>query len=248
LLTQVTAISATSTTSINVFPLPLGTLSNAPIGGANLFAQGYLPPATQFGPSSPVPNAEANALAGGLFRLFNPVGALARNVSITATTALATGTITIRGYDVHAQAMSEILTTALSTTTVYGRKAFKYIASVTPNFTDSTGTYSVGVGDVFGLPFRMDRYEYLQYCWNGINNVNQTGFVGAVITPTTGTSGDVRGTIQVGSAGTATAITNSASANGSARLWVIQTIPLWNDISGTPTNTVPFYGQTQFSN
>jgi hypothetical protein len=247
LLTQVVAIS-TVTTLINIFPLALGSLSNAPIGGANLFAQGFLPPATQFGPSNPVANAEANALAGGLFRLFNPLGGLARNVSITATTAIASGTVTIRGYDVHGQAMSETLTTLLSTATIWGRKAFKYIASVTPNYTDSTGTYSVGVGDVFGLPFRMDRYEYLQYCWNGINNVNQTGFVAAVQTVPTATTGDVRGTLQVGPGGTGTAITNSATANGTARLWILQTMPLWNDISGTPTNTVPFFGQTQFTN
>lgn len=246
LFTQVASI--VSSTSITVLPVPVGALANAPIGAGNLFQQNFLPPTTQFGPSSVFPNSETNAIVGGLFRLFNPVGALARNVSITATTAIASGTITIRGYDIHGQAMSEVLTTLLSTATLYGKKAFKYIASVTPGFTDSTGTYSVGVGDVFGLPFRMDRYEYLQYCWNGINNVNQTGFVGAVLAVATGTTGDVRGTLQVGPGGTGTAITNSATANGSARLWILQTMPLWNDISGTPTNTVPFFGQTQFTN
>lgn len=246
LFTQVVAIS-TVTTLINIFPVAIGALSNAPINGANLFAQGFLPPATQYGPGTPVPNAEANALAAGLFRLFNPLGALSRNISVTAVTAHATGTLTVRGYDVHGQAMSEILTTALSTATVFGKKAFKYIASVTPNYTD-TGTYSIGVGDVFGFPFRMDRYEYLNFCWNGVNGSSSTGFVGAVLSVATGTSGDVRGTLQLGAGGAGTAITGSATANGSARLFITQAIPLWNNINGTPTNTVPFFGQNQFAN
>ena len=242
LLTQVTSI--TGTTAITVFPVPTGSLNNAPIGGANLFAQAFLPPATQFGPGAAVPNAEANALAGGMFRLFNSVGALSRNITISTTTTSATGTLTVRGFDVHAQAMSETLTVATTVPgTVSGKKAFKYVLSVTPNYTDATGTYSVGVGDVYGLPFRMDRYEYLQYCWAGINNVNQTGFVAADLTnPATATTGDVRGTINVAT------ITNGTASNGVRRLWVLQTLPLWNDITGTPINTVPFFGVTQFTN
>lgn len=242
LLTQVTSI--TGTTAITVFPVPTGTLNNAPIGASNLFAQGFLPPATQFGPGTSVPNAEANALAGGLFRLFNPVGALSRNLTVTTTTTSATGTITFRGFDIHAQAMSETITIATTVPgTVSGKKAFKYILSVTPNYTDSTGTYGVGVGDIFGLPIRMDRYEYLSYCWAGINQLNQTGFVAADLTsPATATTGDVRGTLSVAT------ITGGSASNGVRRLWISQTLPLWNDITGTPTNTVPFFGQTQFTN
>jgi hypothetical protein len=245
LLTQITNISTASTTSINIFPLALGSLSNAPISGANQF-NFFLPPATQFGPGSPAPNAETNAWLGGVFRLFNPIGALSRNVSITTTAAAVTGTLTVRGYDIHSQAMSEAINVSTTTAgTFYGKKAFKYVASVTPNYTDSTGSYSVGVGDTFGLPIKMDRYEYLAYSWNGINNVNQTGFVAAVSTnPATATTGDVRGTIQLSAAG-GTAITNTQTSNGIARLWVIQTVPLVNTIAGTPLNTVPFFGVTQ---
>ena len=248
LLTQVTVI--TGTTSINVFPVPTGSLSNAPIGNANLFNL-LLPPATQFGPSAPVANAESVAWSAGLFKLFNPVAALSRNLSITTTAAAVTGTITVRGFDVHSQAMSEAINVSTTTAgTFYGKKAFKYVASVTPNYTDSTGSYSVGVGDTFGFPMRQDRYEFLNYAWNGINNINSTGFLGAVTTnPATATTGDVRGTIQLSLAGAgSTAIPSSQTSNGIARLMIIQTIPLFNCIAGTPNNTAPFFGVTQFTN
>lgn len=246
LLTQVTAISTVTTNSINVFPIPLGTLSNAPIGAGNLFNQ-FLPPATQYGPSTPVPIAEALTLAAGLFRVVNPVAALSRVVSITATAAAVTGLITVRGFDVHSQAMSEAINVSTTTAgTFYGKKAFKYIASVTPGYTDATGSYSVGTGDTFGLPIRMDRSEYLSFSWNGINKINQTGFIAAVTTsPATATTGDVRGTLQVSGAGNGTSLASNTTSNGVARLFIVQTLPLWNTITGTPTNTAPFYGVTE---
>jgi hypothetical protein len=240
LLTQVTVVSATNSTSINVFPVPTGTLNNAPIGNANQFNL-FLPPATQFGPGTPSATAQDLHWSGGLFRLFNPVQALARNVTITTTTTSATGTLTVRGFDVHSQAMSETLTVATTAAgTVSGKKAFKYIASVTPNYTDATGTYGVGVGDLFGFPVRADRQESVSFSWNGIVKANQTGFVAAVTTsPATTTTGDVRGTLNVAG------VTNGTASNGVARLYITQTFPLWNTVAGTPTNTVPFFGVTQ---
>lgn len=237
-LTQVASIVAGGTTAITVQPAPLGSLTNAPIGSANLWNT-FLPPATQFGPSAPVPNAESIAWAMGLFRIFNPLQALARNVTVASITSIG-GTVTINGFDVHSQQMSETITVAAGTATAVGNKAFKYIASAIPNFTDTTGRYTVGVGNKFGLPFRMDRYEYLAYCWGGINQVNQTGFVGAVLTnPATPTTGDVRGILDV------SAISVPLAANGTSRLWVYQKLPLWNSAAGTPINTAPIFGVTQ---
>jgi len=237
-LTQVASIVAGGTTAITVQPAPLGSLTNAPIGSANLW-NNFLPPATQFGPGAVVPNAESIAWAMGLFRVFNPLQALARNVTVASITSVG-GTVTINGFYVHSQQMSETITVAAGTATAVGSKAFKYIASAIPNFTDTTGRYTVGVGNKFGFPFRMDRWEYLAYCWNGINGVNQTGFVGAVLTnPATPTTGDVRGTIDVST------ITNSQVATGAQRLWIYQKFPLWNSSAGTPLNTAPIFGITQ---
>jgi hypothetical protein len=246
LLTQVASISTANTTTITISPVALGTLTNAPISGANLFNQG-LPPATQFGPSAPAATAEANALAGGMFRIFNAVGALSRNISITATTTgAAGGAFLVTGWDVHNQVMTEKITVAASTTTsYYGKKAFKYINAITPQFTDATtATYSVGVGDVFGLPIRQDRGEYVDWSWNGIFKTNNTGFTGAVLTTATNTTGDVRGTVQVSALGGGTGV-GSTPSNNTSRLFFVQTMPLWNTLAGTPNTTAPFFGVTQ---
>ena len=248
LLTQVQSISTSNTTGITIAPAALGALSNAPIGQANLW-NNLAPPSTQFGPSSPVPNAVANHIAAGMFRVFNPVGALSRNVSIrTLNTSGTGGAFIVSGWDIYNQAMTESITVAAASTgAAFGQKAFKYIKSVVPQFSDSTGSYSVGIGDTFGFPIRMDRGEYVAWVYGGIDQVNTTGFLKPDLTsPATNTTGDVRGTLQVSANGNGTAISNgSAVTNGILRLWILQTIPVWNDISATPTNTVPFYGQTQ---
>ncbi len=243
LLTQVTVVSTTNTTGINIFPVALGSLSNAPIGNGNQFNQ-FLPPATQFGPSAPVANAQDIHWSAGLFRLFNPVASLSRNVTIAVSSAAVTGLITVRGFDVHSQAMSEtfnVNTTAAST--FVGKKAFKYLASVTPGYTDATGSYALGIGNIFGLPIRADRAESVFFYWGGLAKISSTGFVAAVTTnPATATTGDVRGTLDV------SAVTSGFAANGTSRLFIEQTLPLWNTIAGTPTNTAPFFGVTQFTN
>lgn len=244
LLTQVTAISTANTTTINVFPVPTGSLTNAPIGASNLF-NNYLPNATQYGPGTPTPNASVNEMVGGMFRIFNPVGAISRNVAIASASATAAGgAFKVSGYDIHNQAMSETITVAANTTNaVYGKKAFKFIASVVPQFTD-TATYSVGIGDTFGYPIRADRQESVDFSWAGTFKTTQAGFLGSTNTSATLTSGDVRGTLQVSTLGNGTGV-GSTSSNGIARLYIIQTLPLWNTIAGTPTNTAPFFGVSQ---
>jgi hypothetical protein len=142
--------------------------------------------------------------------------------------------------------MTELLTVAAGTAVLYGKKAFKYILSAVPQFSDTTGTYTIGIGDTFGFPFRADRYESVRWIVGGINQINSTGFLGAVLTsPATNTTGDVRGTVQTGAKGAGTPFSSAQASNGVIRLYVEQVLPLWNDISGTPLNTVPIYGQTQ---
>jgi hypothetical protein len=244
LITQVTGIS--NATTITVSPAPSGSLTNAPIGGANLF-NNLLPPATQFGPGTSVPNAWSKSLAGGLFRIFNPLEAISRGVSITATTTAALGgAFLVSGWDVFDQAMTQLITVAASTTTsYYSKKAFKAIASVIPQFTDATGTYSVGISDLIGFPIRIDRADYVDWTYNGVVKSSNTGIVTAVTTPANNTAGDVRGTLQLSATGPGTAIVTAAVSNGTSRLFVSITQPLWNTITGTPLNTAPFFGVNQ---
>lgn len=247
LLTQVTGF--TNATTMTISPVALGSLTNAPIGSANLW-NNLTPPSTQFGPATSTAGAVSPYVAGGMFRVFNPPEALSRTIAIATTnTSGAGGAFIVSGWDIYGQPMSESITVAAGTTaSAYGKKAFKYIKNVIPQFTDATGSYSVGVSDVFGFPIRMDRYEYLNFCYSGINASNTSGFIAAVLSTATNTTGDVRGTLQVSTVGSGigTGVINSALAsNNTSRLWMCQTLSVYNDLAGTPTNVVPFYGVTQ---
>lgn len=247
LITQVMAISTTNNTGINVSPVPLATLGNAPIGQANLFQSNLLPPATQFGPAAPAATAHSRTIQAGLGRVFNPRESLTRNISVSLTTG---GTATaiaflVTGWNVHGQLMTELITSPATTsaTVTFGKKAFKYIASVVQNTPVSGNTYSVGIADSFGFPLRCDEWEQTEICWNGAYANNSNGFTAAVTTsPATNTTGDTLGTIQVSTAGTLGTSVAAPLSNGTARLAIMQDIGVWNMIYGTPLNTIPMLG------
>lgn len=189
------------------------------------------------------PYASGRNGGGGPTFLMNPGGMTARVVSITSPDAGATGgAFTVRGYDIYGQAMTETITHAGAATTAYGLKAWKYITSVTPGFTD-TATYSVGTGDVFGLPFRSDFFEDVQLTWIAAWQTANTGWLPAVLTAASATTGDVRGTIQLGTGGGGTGYTTSP--NASRRLRVFQEIPPWMQAGATYLNPEHMFGNIQ---
>jgi hypothetical protein len=88
--------------------------------------------------------------------------------------------------------------------TVNSLKAFKWIASVTPDGT-SVSTVSVGTADIFEFPIRADRFSQTTIYWNETLITANTGFVAPVATsPSTALLGDVRGTYAVPDASDAT--------------------------------------------
>lgn len=247
LISQVQSIATANTTGLTLSPAPATGLSHAPIGGANLFGGAFLPPGTQFGPATASASYHSPNSVAGLARVHNPKEMSARAVSITAGTTTATSTITIRGWDVWRQPMSEdiiIPSGNRSATTFFGAKAFKYISSATPS-TTAVGNVGLGLSDVFGMICRADRWEQTNIFWNGCQVPTSLGFsVAGTTSPATNTSGDVRGTIQVSTngTGTAAAVATAAVSNGTARLTVIQNLGVWNTINATPVNTVPMFG------
>jgi hypothetical protein len=151
-------------------------------------------------------------------------------------------------------AMSQTITVAAGANTGWSTKAFKYIASVTPNFTDTTHNYTVGNSDVFGFNFRALLFELTQTSWNGSLTATSTGIVTAVTTsPATATTGDVRGTLQASTNGGGSAVTGNAASNGSLtgivvsgrRLYIQQDIATWDMIQATMNNPVSLFGVTQ---
>jgi len=80
---------------------------------------------------------------------------------------------------------------------VNSTKAFKFIYSVTPQFTDAHN-YSVGTADIFGFPMQVQSFDECLLYWNSALITASTGFVAADTTsPATAATGDVRGTYAV---------------------------------------------------
>lgn len=161
--------------------------------------------------------------------LWNPQALVARAVSVTGSASATGGNILISGYDIYGVPMSEVIAAPASATTVNGKKAFKYIASVVPQFTDAHN-YSVGTTDIYGFPLRSDFFGDVSINYNSAGITANTGYTAAVTTsPATTTTGDVRGTYAVQSA-----------ADGTKRLMIRQFVLVANMGS-----TTGLFGVTQ---
>lgn len=124
---------------------------------------------------------------------------LARNVRITSGGNDSGITFTVSGYDVYGYPQTEAITGA-NIGVASGKKAFKWVTAVT-HTGSVAGTVTIGTGDVYGFPLRVDSFGYCYIVWNGSAITASTGFLAADTTnPATATTGDVRGTYAVQSA------------------------------------------------
>lgn len=242
LFTQVQSLS-TNTTVITIFPVAATAGSNLPIGQGNLYSN-LTPPASQFGPAAASANAAEPYTMGGLGITFDPLQGVARALNITAA-SIGSGTtaVTVTGYDIFNNAMSELLT-ANGTTIVNGKKAFKYvtrIAVTTAATTVTPANIAIGLSDVFGVNLRMDKAEYMSVSWNACSPTTQAGMTTALSTTSNATSADVRGTINASTLAVATV----ASTNGARRLTVIMNVPVLNMLNATPNATASLFGAPQ---
>lgn len=137
-------------------------------------------------------------------QLWDPTKLLARNVRVTSVGNDSSAAFTVAGYDIYGAPMTEAITGA-NAGIASGKKAFKYIASITPSGTLSGSAVTVGTGDVFGFPLRSDFFSEVTVYWNSALITANTGYLAAVTTsPATTTTGDVRGTYAVQSVSDAT--------------------------------------------
>lgn len=171
--------------------------------------------------------------------MWNPQALVARALSVTAAAGATYTTATIAGYDIYGFPMVEAITLTAGSA-VSGKKAFKYVRSVTLSggSADTTHAYSVGTTDIYGLPLRADTFGGLAINYAASLTASTvitaaTGFVGADLTVATATTGDVRGTYAL----------QTAAATGVNRLTVRQTPQPYavGAIAG-------LYGTTQFAN
>lgn len=118
--------------------------------------------------------------------------------AVATTTGAGTPTnrnVTVSGYDVYGQPMSEVIATGtVASTTVNGKKAFYQISSITISGSPVV-TVAVGTTDILGIPVRMTNVAYVASVrWDSTLAEDAGTFVAAVTTAATTTSGDVRGT------------------------------------------------------
>ena len=114
---------------------------------------------------------------------------------LTYTLGVAPVTVTVTGFDVYGQAMSEAITSSAAVSTaVNGLKAFYLISSVTVS--GATGTaLTVGTTNVLGIPVRVTNVAYVASVKSNNTLAQDAGtFVAADTNTATTTTGDVRGT------------------------------------------------------
>lgn len=244
LLTNV--VSITSTTVMVIADAPSASLNPAPIGTGNIWGPA---PSSSF----VTPTAALPWIAGGPGAFLDARQAVARNVRVVGLANGIGGVVTIAGADIYGQSMSEAITLAAGANTVYGVKAYKYIFSATPNFTDTINV-TVGTGDVFGFHYRAPQWEETEVFWNAIAQTVTQGYTAplALITAPTTTNADIRGTIQTGAAGAGTGIgatasngTVSALAMSGVRLLMQQKIGMASTLFATPADARTLFGTTQ---
>lgn len=119
-----------------------------------------------------------------------------RAVSFTTSADMSAVTMTVVGFDVYGQLMTQTKVLPGSATTVNTLKAFKSVLSVTASATDGVNNVSVGSSDVLGLPWAITDAGYIVSAgWNNTLARDAGTFVAAVATfPATAATGDVRGT------------------------------------------------------
>jgi hypothetical protein len=125
---------------------------------------------------------------------------LSRCVQITGVAAGVGGNFLVSGWDIYGYPMTQLITVAAGVNSVASLKAFKFIGSVVPQFTDAHN-YDVGTTDTFGLPVAVSQFHEALIWWNNALITANTGFTVADATsPATNLTGDVRGTYAVQSA------------------------------------------------
>jgi hypothetical protein len=152
------------------------------------------------------PSGYVGGGASGAFQFFDPTRALSRCINITGVAGGTGGVFVVTGMDVYGQITHQNITVGAGAVSAASLKAFKYIISIVPQFTD-VHAYTVGTTDTYGLPMRLAAFPgaYATGYWAGAQITSPTGYTAAVTTsPATALTGDVRGTYALQSASNGT--------------------------------------------
>jgi hypothetical protein len=181
--------------------------------GVTVWASGNLIPAAALvidglpGIISPYQAVPQSSSGNTMISLYDPTKAIARNVRITTNADDSGGSYLVSGYDLYGYTQTESIT-GVVTAVASGKKAFKFISSITPAGTLHSTGVTVGTGDVFGFPLRVNSIGYATMWWAGTQAALLTNPFGTAslftaadtTSPATSTTGDPRGTIYIGTA------------------------------------------------
>jgi len=236
LITRVTSVA--NVTTIQISPVAGTGRARAPIGLAAFFGQGLTPEANVYVPAV-VPASVSQYVPAGLAAVFDARYGAGRNLSLNAGT---NAIITVSGYDVYGNALTESITA--NGTSAWGVKAFKYIRSILTTQDGSVG--SVGLGETFGFAWRSDSWGLVRAGMSNKATVGTTtGYTSAIVGPSTATTGDVRGTIQISTGSLVTGIFGAPGVNGTSRLTIAQHVSPSQIIYSNPLSYTALFGTAQ---
>lgn len=178
----------------------------------------------------------------GTIAAWNPQAGTGRNITIALSSNLDAGNFTVLGRDMYGFKMSETL--AAGSTTLTGKKAFKYITSIQASTTLTSTGFLIGYGDVYGFPLKLP-YVSINTLVSFSSNAS-TFTLGAISSATvvlastvatqTSTTPDVRGTYA-----------STIASNGTVRLQIFQGTDAFQMGNITAADQSALFGATQFS-
>lgn len=250
--------SAIAISSVNA-PVSGAALTLAPKSSNGTFLTTIVAPETGAAVSVVALDSTAATLnfgSGGTVAMWNPAAGTGRAIAVLTSCANTNSEVYIvRGRDMYGFKMTEnIVGSTTSSGTGTGKKAFKYIQSVTCSTTvtvTSTGV-SIGMTDIYGLPLKAAYPHGITVQVSSVgpttaNNITLSTSVNFTVASTnasqTATTGDVRGTYTSSIAGNFTTVAASAAV----RLTIYQPVTVQAAALVTASDVSAMFGATQFS-
>lgn len=196
--------------------------------------------------------------SGGTVALWNPAAGTGRAVLVVNSSNANSEQYIVRGRDMYGFKMTETISASTTSTgSGQGRKAFKYIVSVTPSTATTISATGVAVGfaDIFGMPLKMPYVNgvsvWVSTSPTGAGNLVTLSSGNAVIASTattqTSTMPDVRGTYASSIASNGSTATGFGPTSTAVRVTIMQQITPWMVNGVTNTDSTIMFGATQFS-
>lgn len=179
----------------------------------------------------------------GQIAMWNPAAGTGRNITIAMSSNLDGGSFFVAGRDMYGFKMTEQL--AAGSTTITGKKAFKYISSITVSTTLTSTGFLIGIGDTYGWPAKLAYVGLF-----GVASISSNAFtynsqvllssasvaLASTAATQTSTTPDVRGTY-----------TSTTASNGTVRLQLFQQFTPAQAAAITAADQSAFFGAIQFS-